>query len=77
MRYYSLVRQPHPHTTMFAFSPSATEMHSFAAEYDAHMDAMRDASIEAQEQDEEWLESWQRPDYEENRVCRKEYLQDR
>lgn len=59
------------------FSPTAELMHSLASEYDAFLDAQRELSIEEQEQDEEWLERWERDNYEEHRLERAEYLEER
>jgi len=56
------------------FSPTAELMHSLASEYNAFLDAQREFSIEEQEQDEEWLERWERDNYEEHRLERSEYL---
>lgn len=59
------------------FSPTAELMHALANEYDASLDAEREISIEAQEQDEEWLERWERDNYEEHRLELAEYLEER
>lgn len=56
------------------FSPTAETMHADALFYNERLDALRDEATEAQENDQEWLDRWERPDYEENRLERSEYL---
>ena len=58
------------------FSPTAETMHALASEYNERLNALREETIQAQESDEEWLERWERSDYEENRLERAEYLVD-
>lgn len=59
------------------FSPTAETMHADAPFYNERLDALREDAIQAQETDEEWLERWERSDYEENRLERAEYLSER
>lgn len=58
------------------FSPTAEIMHADALFYNERLDALRDEAIEAQENDEQWLERWERDNYEEHRLERAEYLEE-